>query len=164
MSGKKRLLVVHGPNLNLLGEREPAVYGSMTLGELNRRLRAFAGKRGCELRIFQANGEGALIDCLHRNRRWAQGVVFNPGAYTHYSYALRDAVAAIALPTIEVHLSDIKKREAFRRVSVIAPVCTAQISGLGWLSYAGAIERLCGASPPAGKTGRGKKAKTRGGR
>ncbi|MBF0546956.1 MAG: type II 3-dehydroquinate dehydratase [Candidatus Riflebacteria bacterium] len=138
----RRILILHGPNLNLLGEREPDVYGTLTLAEINRKLRANARSHGCILRIHQSNSEGTLIDLLHKNRRWADGVVFNPGAYTHYSYALRDAVAAIAVPTIEVHLSDIKKRESFRQVSVIAPVCLAQISGLGWLSYANALELL----------------------
>jgi 3-dehydroquinate dehydratase-2 len=140
----RRLLVLHGPNLNLLGEREPEIYGTLTLAGLNQKLRAFSRPLRCTLRIHQSNSEGALIDLLHAQRRWAEGVVFNPGAYTHYSYALRDAVAAIAVPTIEVHLSDIKKREAFRRISVIAPACRAQISGLGWQSYARAIEQLLG--------------------
>lgn len=139
---KRKLLVLHGPNLNLLGEREPEVYGTMTLGQLNGKLRAFAKSLGLTLRVHQSNSEGELIDLLHANRRWAEGVVFNPGAYTHYSYALRDAVAAIQVPTIEVHLSDIKKRESFRRISVIAPVCVEQISGLGWKSYTRAMESL----------------------
>ncbi len=138
----KRILVVHGPNLNLLGTREPGVYGTMTLAELNRRLRAMARERGVVLRIFQSNSEGALIDCLHANRRWAHGVVLNPAAYTHYSYALRDAVVAVGLPAVEVHLSDIHKREPFRSVSVIEPVCVKQIFGLGWESYAKGIETL----------------------
>jgi 3-dehydroquinate dehydratase-2 len=139
-----RLLVLHGPNLNLLGEREPEIYGSMTLAELNLRLKQFAKKQGCILRIHQSNSEGGLIDLLHKNRKWADAVVFNPGAYTHYSYALRDAVSAICRPTIEVHLSDIAKREKFRRISVIAPVCQAQISGHGWQSYTRAIQALTG--------------------
>jgi 3-dehydroquinate dehydratase-2 len=139
-----RILVLHGPNLNLLGEREPKVYGTTTLAQLNTRLRAHARKRGASLRIFQDNCEGTLIDLLHKNRRWAQGVVFNPGAYAHYSYALRDAVAAIGVPTIEVHLTDVKKRESFRRASVIAPVCLAAIRGQGVGSYLEAIDRLAG--------------------
>jgi 3-dehydroquinate dehydratase-2 len=139
-----KILILHGPNLNLLGEREPEVYGSMTLAQLNAKLKAHAAKRRCTLRIQQSNSEGALIDLLHKNRKWADAVVFNPGAYTHYSYALRDAVASICLPTIEVHLSDIQKREKFRRVSVIAPVCKAQISGHGWQSYTLAMEALIG--------------------
>lgn len=145
--GKKptfKLLVLHGPNLNLLGEREPEVYGSMTLAELNKKLKAHAKAAGCELRIQQSNSEGDLIDLLHKNRKWADGVVFNPGAYTHYSYALRDAVAAVQIPTVEVHLSDIHKREDFRKISVIAPVCVRQISGLGFQSYTSAIDHLKG--------------------
>lgn len=137
-----RLLVLHGPNLNLLGEREPEVYGSMTLTQLNGKLRAFARESGCQLRIHQSNSEGKLIDLLHSHRKWADAVVFNPGAYTHYSYALRDAVSSVSLPTVEVHLSDIHKREDFRRVSVIQPVCLAQICGFGWESYTRAMELL----------------------
>lgn len=129
------ILVLHGPNLNLLGEREPSVYGKETLADLDRSIRAEARRLRLGVRIYQRNGEGELIDLLHRHRRWAHGVVFNPGAYTHYSYALRDAVAAIAKPTVEVHLSDIKKRETWRRVSVIEPVCVAQISGRGLQGY-----------------------------
>jgi 3-dehydroquinate dehydratase-2 len=114
----------------------------MTLAELNRKLNVFAKPLNCELKIFQSNYEGGLIDLLHKHRKWADGVVFNPGAFTHYSYALRDAVAGIQAPTIEVHLSDIHKREEFRRISVIAPVCIQQISGLGVKSYMDAIEKL----------------------
>ena len=136
------ILVLHGPNLNLLGEREPEVYGTMTLPQLNARLAAHAKKKKAKLKIFQSNHEGGLIDLIHKHRKWAGGAVFNPGAYTHYSYALRDAVAGSRVPTIEVHLSDIAKREAFRRVSVIAPVCLAQISGKGAGSYLEAIDRL----------------------
>lgn len=135
-----RILVLHGPNLNLLGEREPEIYGSMTLAQLNTKVRTFSGTRNCTLRIHQSNSEGELIDLIHRNRKWADAVVFNPGAYTHYSYALRDAVASVSLPTYEVHLSDIKKREEFRRISVISPVCVEQISGFGWESYTRAID------------------------
>ncbi len=137
-----KVLILHGPNLNLLGEREPEVYGSLSLKQLNQELKRSARERGVTLRIFQSNSEGGLIDLLHKNRKWADGVVFNPGAYTHYSYALRDAVVAIQIPVVEVHLSDIKKREPFRRHSVIAPVCLAQISGLGGLSYLRGMDRL----------------------
>lgn len=137
-----KLLILNGPNLNLLGEREPEVYGSMTLPELVKKLKAYAKTQGFEIRAHQSNSEGTLIDLLHKNRKWADAVVFNPGAYTHYSYALRDAVAAIQVPTIEVHLSDIHKREEFRKISVIAPVCLKQISGLGLNSYTSAIDEL----------------------
>ncbi len=146
MSGgkvRKRILCLNGPNLNLLGTREPEVYGRMTLNELNGQLRKHAAKLGCTLRFFQSNGEGELINALHEARTWASAVVFNPGAYTHYSYALRDAVSAIEIPVVEVHLSDIRKREAFRKISVIAPVCVKQISGLGVQSYTSALDFLC---------------------
>lgn len=136
------ILVLHGPNLNLLGEREPEIYGRQTLAQLNAKLRAHAEKRKLGFKCFQANGEGELIDLIHKHRKWADGLVFNPGAYTHYSYALRDAVAAAQVPTVEVHLSDIKKREAFRRISVIAPVCAAQRAGKGLLSYTEAMDFL----------------------
>lgn len=134
------ILILNGPNLNLLGEREPEVYGTMTLTELNQKLAAYARKRGATLRTRQSNSEGKLIDLLHAHRKWADGVVFNPGAYTHYSYALRDAVAAIQVPTIEVHLSDVTKREPFRRVSVIAPACKGRRYGRGADSYLEAID------------------------
>jgi 3-dehydroquinate dehydratase-2 len=135
------ILVLHGPNLNLLGEREPDIYGKTTLGELNALIKEHAGKRAA-LRFFQSNHEGGLIDLIHKHRKWAHGLVFNPGAYTHYSYALRDAVEGARVPTVEVHLSDIHKREEFRRISVIAPVCLAQIAGKGVNSYLEAVDRL----------------------
>jgi len=134
--------VVHGPNLNLLGEREPEIYGSKTLEELNREIVRYAKERGVEVKCFQSNHEGAIIDVLQQERHWAEGIVINPGAFTHYSYAIRDAIASLRLPTVEVHLSDLYRREEFRRISVIAPVCIAQVSGKGHQSYAVAIERL----------------------
>lgn len=142
------VLIVNGPNLNLLGEREPDVYGRLTLEELEQRIRARAAELGVAVRFFQSNHEGRLIDHLHRMRRWADAIVINPAAFTHYSYALRDAVAAVAKPTIEVHLSDIHNREPFRATSVIAGVCVAQISGGGVDSYLQALEQLA-ANPPA---------------
>lgn len=138
----KNILVLNGPNLNLLGEREPETYGTTTLAQLNAKLAVYARKKGAVVRARQSNHEGELIDLLHAHRKWASGVVFNPGAYSHYSYALRDAVAAIRVPTIEVHLSDIKKREPFRRVSVIEPACVGQLYGKGLESYFTAIDRL----------------------
>ena len=129
------ILILHGPNLNLLGLREPQIYGKETLDDINAKLEAIGHEHNAELRILQSNHEGALIDALHAARTWADGVLINPGAYTHYSYALRDAIAGIDKPTIEVHLSNVHKREEFRHTSVIAPVAMGQIVGLGWLSY-----------------------------
>ncbi|GBC76280.1 3-dehydroquinate dehydratase [bacterium HR07] len=141
----KRILVIHGPNLNLLGEREPDIYGSLTLEEINQKLQEFAAEQQLDLKIFQSNHEGAIIDKLHQERRWADGIVINPGAYTHYSYAIRDAIAAVGKPTVEVHLSDIHRREPFRKISVIRDVCIAQICGLGWRSYIEGLKALCAA-------------------
>lgn len=137
-----KVLILHGPNLNLLGAREPDMYGAVTLAEIDRRLGEAAAERGVELRSFQSNSEGALIDAIHEAQDWADGIVFNPGAYTHSSYALRDAIAAIDLPTVEVHLSNVDAREAFRRRSVIAPVCVGKIAGFGWYSYLLSLDAL----------------------
>ena len=130
-----KILVIHGPNLNLLGKREPNIYGQLTLADINNYLQQLAGDLGVELECFQSNHEGILIDKLHQAVAIFEAVVFNPGAFTHYSIALRDAVAAIKLPVIEVHLSNIQAREAFRQHSVIALVAAGQISGLGVQSY-----------------------------
>lgn len=130
-----KVLVIHGPNLNWLGKREPEVYGSGTLEDLNRLLEATAGELGMELKIFQSNSEGALIDRIYEEAAWAEGILINPGAYTHYSYALRDALAGAGVPVVEVHLSNIHKREEFRRQSVIAPIAAGQITGFGFESY-----------------------------
>jgi 3-dehydroquinate dehydratase-2 len=131
----KRILALHGPNLNLTGIREPEVYGRTTLAEIDDRLRTLAAERTAEVRSLQSNHEGALIDALHQAREWADGALFNPGAFTHYSYALRDAVAAVAYPVVEVHMSLPAAREPFRHTSVIAPVCRAQVAGFGAAGY-----------------------------
>ncbi len=140
----KKLLLLHGPNLNLLGTREPEVYGKMTLEAINDAAKAHATLHRVELRAEQSNHEGALIDILHVARNWADGVVFNPGAYTHTSVALRDAISAIELPVVEIHLSNIHARELFRHTSLLAPVCLGQISGFGWRGYLLAIDALLG--------------------
>lgn len=130
-----KILVLHGPNLNLLGTREPDVYGHLTLDDINARLVKLGESLGAELNCQQSNHEGALIDALHDAREWADGVVFNPGAYTHTSVALRDAVSAIGIPVVEVHLSNVYAREEFRHKSMLSAVCVGKLSGFGWRSY-----------------------------
>jgi 3-dehydroquinate dehydratase II len=139
-----KVLVVHGPNLNILGKREPEVYGTLTLDEINDQLQKLAKGNGTKLRIVQSNSEGALIDAIQDALQWADGIVINPGAYTHYSYAIRDALAAVRLPAIEVHLSNIYSREGFRNHSVISSVASGCIAGLGMRSYTCGLLALIG--------------------
>lgn len=131
----KRILVIHGPNLNLLGEREPGIYGDVSFDSLNSQLMKKAKNMGAQCEIFQSNHEGEIVDRLHAARKDFDGVVLNAGAYTHYSYAIRDAIAAIKIPVVEVHISNVFARDGFRSNSVIAPVCHGSISGFGLASY-----------------------------
>ncbi len=130
-----KTLILHGPNLNLLGTREPEVYGALTLESLNEKLIAEGQKMGLEVTCQQSNHEGALIDALHSANEWADGVIFNPAGYTHTSVALRDAIASITPPVVEVHISNVYAREEFRHKSLVSAVCAGKISGFGWRSY-----------------------------
>lgn len=138
-----KILFLHGPNLNLLGEREPEIYGHETLAEIDARIADRASELGVEVRSYQSNHEGVLIDHIHAQRKWAQAIVINPGAFTHYSYAIRDALASVNLPIIEVHLSDLTKREEFRRHSVLEGLPKLErIMGKGPAGYLEALNRL----------------------
>ena len=138
----KKYLLMNGPNLDMLGIREPDVYGTTTLASIEQRLVAYAAQRGVSLDCFQSNYEGALVEKIHEAHTAYQGVVYNPGAHTHYSYAIRDAVGSISTPVVEVHISDVSAREPFRAVSVVAPACVAQVKGLGVEGYERALDLL----------------------
>ena len=135
-----KILVMNGPNLNLLGTREPEIYGSLTLADIHERLRCRANEAGLEIEFMQSTHEGVLVDAIQRARRTVDYIILNAAALTHYSIALRDAIAAVDVPVIEVHLSNIHKREEFRHKSVIAPVVLGQIAGFGAESYLAALE------------------------
>jgi 3-dehydroquinate dehydratase-2 len=137
-----KVCVLHGPNINLLGTREPDVYGQDTFDEMNKKIKDRAKFIEVEARIFQSNSEGEMIDIIHDALKWADAIIINPGAYTHYSYAIRDALAAVRLPTIEVHLTNVNAREEFRRHSVIAPVASGQIVGFGTNGYLLALDAV----------------------
>lgn len=137
-----KILVIHGPNLNLLGERETGIYGRLSLEEINSKLHSEGTKADIAIETVQFNSEGAIIDKIHEARKWAGGIILNAGGYTHTSVAIRDAIAAITIPVVEVHLSNIYSREKFRQESLIASVCIGSISGFGWYSYILALYAL----------------------
>lgn len=137
-----KILVINGPNLNMLGAREPGIYGAMTLAQIHTIILEHAQELGVEVEFFQSNYEGALIDCIQQHMGNVEGMIANLGAFTHYSYALRDAIATAKIPTVEVHISNIYAREPFRHHSVIAAVCRGHIAGLGWRGYVLALEAL----------------------
>lgn len=141
-----KILVVNGPNLNRLGKRDPALYGTLTLQELEQRIAQRAEALGVQLHCFQSNSEGALVDFLQEEGPTADGIIINPAALTYYGYSLRDCLEDLKRPTVEVHLSHIHAREEWRRHSLIAPVCVAQVSGMGWRGYLAALDYLAARS------------------
>lgn len=142
----KRILVINGVNLNMLGIRESEVYGKATLADLNQMVERKAKELGCEVECFQSNVEGEICSKIHEAYGKCDGIIINPAAYTHYSYAIRDAISSVQIPTIEVHISNVHRREAFRDNSVIVPECVGQICGLGYKGYLYALEALCDAA------------------
>lgn len=138
-----KISVIHGPNLNLLGLREPDIYGKDTYDDMNRKIEAHAQKLGVEVRIFQSNHEGEIIDTIHDAVNWADAIVINPGAHTHYAHAVADALRGVRLPAVEVHLTNIHAREEWRRHSVVSPAVVGQIVGFGTTSYLLALEAVC---------------------
>ena len=139
-----RILVLNGPNINFLGRRNPEIYGTMTLEQVNQKIAQKAKLLGADIAFFQSNSEGSLIDCIQENWGNINGIVINPGALTHYSYSLKDALIDAAVPVIEVHLGNIHAREAWRRHSVIADIARGQIAGFGWRSYTAALDIMVG--------------------
>jgi len=137
----QKILVIHGPNLNLLGKRKPEVYGNMNLEKINEEIKKFAEKNNLDVEIIQSNEEGEIVEAIQKAQNYS-AIVINPGGYTHTSVAIRDAIEAVETPTVEVHLSNIYAREDFRHISMSAPVCKGQISGLGWFGYILALEYL----------------------
>ena len=138
----KKVLLIHGPNLNLTGMREPGIYGTDTLASINAEVGQKCERRGMDCSVFQSNSEGALIDRIHAAREDCDAIIMNAGAYTHYSYAIRDAIAAVRLPCVEVHMSNVHAREEFRHKSVIGPVCAGVIAGFGRQSYLLAVDAV----------------------
>ncbi len=139
----KKYLIINGVNLNMLGIREPGIYGNSTLADLEKTVTKKAGELGVEVDFFQSNFEGEIVEKIHASLGVYDGIIINPGAFTHYSYAIRDAFGSVKLPVIEVHISNIHKREEFRHTSVIVPECIGQICGLGFMGYTLALEALC---------------------
>lgn len=137
-----KFLLMNGPNLNLLGQREPDIYGAMTLPQIEERFKAYAAERGVEVDCYQSNHEGCLVDKIQESQGVYDGIVYNPGAHTHYSYAIHDAITSVDTPVVEIHISDISKREEFRRHSVIADACIGQVKGLGWGGYLRAFDMM----------------------